>query len=97
LPGQCFAGHEKSDLLWHGKKIAGAAQRRNQLGLLIQGSAQPPPIPLGRADWERAMQKVAMARFNFGWTELLPDTRLRELAGTLVRQKYSQNGYNQKR
>jgi len=31
LPGQCFAGHEKSDLLWHGQKIAGAAQRRNQL------------------------------------------------------------------
>jgi len=40
-PGQCFVGHEKSDLLWHGRKIAGAAQRRNQLGLLIQGSVQP--------------------------------------------------------
>ena len=39
--GPCFAGYEKFDVLWHGKKIAGAAQRRNKLGLLIQGSVQP--------------------------------------------------------
>ena len=37
LPGQCFAGYQKFDVLWHGQKIAGAAQRRNKLGLLIQG------------------------------------------------------------
>ena len=54
----CFVGHEKSDLLWHGKKIAGAAQRRNKLGLLIQGSVQPPPISLARADWQKAMGDV---------------------------------------
>ena len=28
IPGQCFIGAEKSDVLWHGRKIAGAAQRR---------------------------------------------------------------------
>jgi hypothetical protein len=51
-PGQCFAGYEKFDLLWRGKKIAGAAQRRTRNGLLIQGSVQPiagrdssPPAP----------------------------------------------------
>ena len=55
LPGQCFAGHEKFDLLWHGKKIAGAAQRRNKSGLLIQGSVQPPAVSISRGDWERAM------------------------------------------
>src|SRR5580692_11023194 len=59
LPGQCFEGHEKFDLLWRGKKIAGAAQRRNKLGLLIQGSVQPPPLSLVRANWEAAMQNVA--------------------------------------
>ncbi|HZL13141.1 MAG TPA: lipoate--protein ligase family protein, partial [Verrucomicrobiae bacterium] len=48
----CFVGHEKSDLLWRGKKIAGAAQRRNKFGLLIQGSVQPPPIPIARSDWK---------------------------------------------
>ena len=42
-PGQCFAGYERSDVLRHGKKIAGAAQRRTRIGLLIQGSVQPPP------------------------------------------------------
>jgi lipoate-protein ligase A len=55
LPGRCFVGHEKFDLLWHGKKIAGAAQRRTHAGLLIQGSIQPPPLGLFRADWEHAM------------------------------------------
>jgi hypothetical protein len=40
--GQCFIGHEKFDLLWKGKKIAGAAQRRTRDGLLNQGSIQPP-------------------------------------------------------
>lgn len=47
IPGQCFAGHEKSDLLWHGRKIAGAAQRRTKTGLLIQGSVQPRPARTG--------------------------------------------------
>src|ERR1043166_5075654 len=53
--GQCFAGHEKFDLLWRGRKIAGAAQRRNRLGLLIQGSVQPAARSWSRADWEQAM------------------------------------------
>jgi hypothetical protein len=48
----------KSDVLWHGKKIAGAAQRRNKLGLLIQGSVQPPPISLSPPDWQKAMCDV---------------------------------------
>src|SRR2546423_298340 len=53
--GECFVGHERFDLLWHGQKIAGAAQRRTKHGLLIQGSIQPPPISLDRKDWESAM------------------------------------------
>jgi lipoyl(octanoyl) transferase len=97
LPGQCFAGHEKFDLLWRGKKIAGAAQRRNKLGLLIQGSIQPPPVPPVRVDWEREMQEAARERFNFAWTEISPDAGLREHAEKLARQKYSQISYNQKR
>src|SRR5947199_45832 len=46
LPGQCFLGMEQFDILWQGKKIAGAPQRRNRQGLLIQGSVQPPPRPV---------------------------------------------------
>jgi lipoate-protein ligase A len=97
LPGQCFVGHEKSDLLWHGKKIAGAAQRRNKLGLLIQGSVQPPPMDLARADWEAAMATVAQNSFQVVWTKLVPDAALHECAGKLALQKYALVDYIKQR
>jgi lipoate-protein ligase A len=96
-PGECFAGHEKFDLLWHGKKIAGAAQRRNKLGLLIQGSIQPPAVKIARADWEKAMRETAREKFGVEWNEFSPDANLIARTGELVLQKYSQNSYNQKR
>ena len=94
-PGQCFVGYEKSDLLWHGKKIAGAAQRRNKLGLLIQGSVQPPPLSLQRSAWEDAMRQTTPAATN--WNELIVAGDLLTLADGLVNEKYSQSLYNQKR
>ena len=97
LPGQCFVGHEKSDLLWRGKKIAGAAQRRNKLGLLIQGSVQPPPVPLARGNFESAMIRVAESHFRVRWTECVPDAALHKDAVKLASEKYSQACYNQKR
>ena len=93
-PGQCFVGHEQFDLLWRGKKIAGAAQRRTRNGLLIQGSVQP-PAAIARADWERAMCDAAGT--GVAWTEFALDAALRERAAALARQKYSQAGYNRKR
>ena len=97
VPGECFTGHEKSDLLWNGKKIAGAAQRRNKLGLLIQGSVQPPPVPVKRSDWESAMRAVASETFSIKWTDFTPDGPLLERADDLVRQKYSSTAYNSRR
>ncbi len=97
LPGQCFIGHEKFDLLWRGKKIAGAAQRRNKLGLLIQGSVQPPPISLARKNFDQAMRAVAVKNFSVAWTDFAPDARLLEHSTKLVQEKYSQAGYHQKR
>jgi lipoate-protein ligase A len=97
LPGQCFAGHEKFDLLWHGKKIAGAAQRRNKLGLLIQGSVQPPAILISRGDWERAMAAVATAQFGVCWQTEVAGAELLAAANHLAVGKFSQRGYNQKR
>jgi lipoate-protein ligase A len=94
-PGQCFVGYEKSDLLWHGKKIAGAAQRRNKLGLLIQGSVQPPPIPLQRSAWEEAMCQAAPVGAD--WIGIEADSELLAPTQSLVAQKYSQPRYNQKR
>jgi lipoate-protein ligase A len=93
----CFVGYEKNDLLWNGRKIAGAAQRRNKLGLLIQGSVQPPPISIARADWHKAMSDVGRMGLGIEWSEFEPDGRLRERAEFLVRQKYSQPAYNRKR
>jgi len=97
LPGQCFVGHEKFDLLWRGNKIAGAAQRRNKLGLLIQGSVQPPTGTLMRKDFESAMWVVAEKQFGAGWLEHAQDTELQSSADQLRAQKYSQVGYNQRR
>jgi lipoate-protein ligase A len=94
---QCFTGHEKFDLLWRGRKIAGAAQRRNKSGLLIQGSVQPPPVPLARTDWEKAMLAVAREKFPAVWSELVPDEKLRELAEEFACEKFSQAAYNCKR
>lgn len=95
--GQCFVGYEKYDLLWHGKKIAGAAQRRNKLGLLIQGSVQPPPVSLQRQDWESVMRNAGTNLLNAPALEWKPDAELSERAAALAREKYSLRSYNEKR
>ena len=97
LPGQCFAGHEKFDLLWRGKKIAGAAQRRNKLGLLIQGSVQPPPLALGREDFEVAMRAVAEKMFGVTWQDFPADTASHKDVAKLASEKFTQTWYNQRR
>lgn len=96
-PGQCFVGAERFDLLWEGKKIAGAAQRRNQSGQLIQGSVQPPEGIPSRTIWQDAMLNVAAANWDIHWTELelnlFQQCRIAELRS----QKYSQPSYNERR
>lgn len=96
-PGQCFVGHEQFDLLWKGRKIAGAAQRRTKEGLLIQGSVQPPPLSLRRADWELAMHAAGMEREQAQWSELDVAGSLLCAAKELAGSKYSQAAYNEKR
>lgn len=85
-PGECFEGHELHDLLWNGKKIAGAAQRRNRFGLLIQGSVQT----LG--DWLQQDWMDALAG-DCAILDETPQTRAGELAAT----KYRLDSYNRKR
>jgi lipoyl(octanoyl) transferase len=96
-PGQCFVGYEKFDVLWHGKKIAGAAQRRNKLGLLIQGSVQPPPLAMERADWQAAMQRAGAQKFGAEWSKWEPDGAISARVSELAAEKYSQKSYNEKR
>jgi lipoate-protein ligase A len=96
-PGQCFVGVERHDLLWQRRKIAGAAQRRNKLGLLIQGSIQPPPLSLAKADWQRAMCDTARERWGVTWQQLDRDASFDRKVAALATRKYSQCEYLQRR
>ena len=96
-PGQCFVGYEKSDVLWQGRKIAGAAQRRTKCGLLIQGSVQPPPVNLSKADWQAAMCIVAMGQWCSGWDELNVGGGLLARAELLEETKYATLEFNERR
>jgi lipoate-protein ligase A len=95
--GQCFAGWEQFDVLRHGRKIAGAAQRRTRDGLLIQGSVQPPTAALERAAWEREMLEAARLGQNVDWLPCEPDSLLRARAEELAARKYSQSSFNRRR
>jgi lipoate-protein ligase A len=96
LPGQCFVGYEQHDVLWQGRKVAGAAQRRNRLGLLIQGSVQPQPGFPQRAAWEQAMMDVA-AKYADAPQVAAPPAELIERARELERARYGTEVYNHKR
>ncbi len=94
--GQCFAGAERFDLLWQARKIAGAAQRRNRNGLLVQGSIQPPP-GLALADWQQAFCDIAHRQWRVNWKPLEAAPALERRAIELARQKFSQPSYNERR
>ena len=96
-PGRCFVGSEKFDVLANGKKIAGAAQKRNKLGLLIQGSIQPAQKDWKRTEWEEALLRVGETRFAMEWAELKPTEDLLARAGALDAEKYSRKEYNERR
>ncbi len=95
--GQCFAGHEKFDLLFQGGKIAGAAQRRTKQGLLIQGSVQAASIPVARNTWEQAMAEAVPVEVGMGWARCGADAGVMARARELARLKYGQDAYNRKR
>ena len=82
-PGQCFQGWE----------IGGAAQRRNRMGLLIQGSIQPPP-KADRATWIQAMRDAAMDAGFPETTGMPADADLNTAASTLAETRYSRDDYN---
>lgn len=95
--GQCFVGHEEADLLWQGRKIAGAAQRRRKDGLLIQGSVQPPLPTLARMAWEEAMLESARRMFGIEWHAQADEPLVQQRARDLRDVKYSRPAYNQRR
>jgi lipoate-protein ligase A len=97
IPGQCFFGAEKHDVLWHGRKIAGAAQRRPKSGLLIQGSVLPPPLGLSRRAWHEAMLATGAEILGGPWQSLVPPANIDNRAKVLRASKYSRPEHNRKR
>jgi lipoate-protein ligase A len=97
LPGRCFAGPEKFDLLWQGRKVAGAAQRRAKEGLMIQGSVQPVPPGIDRGRWEQALADAASASWGIRWASLPERGRLEDFASSLATAKYATDAHNRRR
>lgn len=96
IPGACFSGFERFDVLYRGQKIAGAAQRRNQDGLLIQGSVHPPPR-IARAAWEKSMLEFATEIFEVEWKDYLPSGQDIERVAELTRERFGSDSFNQRR
>lgn len=97
IPGQCFAGYEQFDVLWLGRKIAGAAQRRTKSGLLIQGSVQPQPATVAREQWQASMCEAGRERWNCDFTQASLPSALAQRAQALQETKYSRTEYNARR
>ncbi|MSU61391.1 MAG: hypothetical protein EXS31_03185 [Pedosphaera sp.] len=97
IPGQCFAGAEKFDVLRAGRKIAGAAQRRNKDGLLIQGSVRVEPSQADRRSWEKAMCDAVPASMPVTWQNFEPDQSLLEHVRRLTTGKYERREFNESR
>jgi lipoate-protein ligase A len=77
-------------------KIAGAAQRRNRQGLLIQGSVQPPP-GLESADWPESICREASRQFGVQWRIQPLDPTLTQCAEALADAKYRQGEFSRRR
>jgi lipoyl(octanoyl) transferase len=83
--GVCFVEPAKFDVVWQGRKIAGAAQRRSKQGLLHQGTLQEIPVRAG----------LAQSFANQLATEVLPviqaeaEALLLESAKKLAQEKYA--------
>lgn len=96
-PGQCFVGAERFDLLFEGRKIAGAAQRRRNDGLLIQGSIQAGATGVERAAFERALRETAERQWNVVWERFPHPPGFAQRVRDRIACKYSDAGYNEGR
>lgn len=72
VPGVCFQRAELYDVINEltGEKIAGAAQKRNKHGLLLQGSIWKPSVDL--ADWDDFGARFALSLAEAAGVAALP-------------------------
>jgi len=86
----CFANPVRADVLSNGRKIAGAAQRRNRRGLLQQGSIQRVDFGNGFAD---SFAKALCVNCELKEIHPMLVTRAEEIAG----QKYGADAWLHRR
>lgn len=96
VPGCCFAGAERFDVLLEDRKLAGAAQRRNRDGLLIQGSIQP-PAGAERGGFGRAMATEGRRVLGGEGEPWEPGAELIARVRALAAEKYALAAYNERR
>ena len=82
--GVCFVEPARYDVVWRGRKIAGAAQRRAKGNLLHQGSVQGIELPTNFA----ALLAAELAHEVVCEESQAVELRLRESAAVLVANKY---------
>jgi lipoate-protein ligase A len=96
--GRCFVGAEKDDVMVGDQKIAGAAQRRNRKGLLIQGSVQLGALgPNELQEWPRRVREIGARHWSCDFVDWEPSGLFLAKVSELTRTKYSRATYNQKR
>jgi lipoate-protein ligase A len=81
----CFASPAQHDLMANGRKILGGAQRRSREGFLYQGSLQGAALDADVA--------AIFGREVIAWTP----TNWKELRAELVRERYGNPAWNQRR
>ena len=86
----CFENPVRADVMIDGRKIAGAAQRRNRRGLLQQGSIQGIPMT------SDLVQKFAQA-LSADCSEFEINEQIFERARELAQQKYGTDSWLRKR
>jgi lipoate-protein ligase A len=96
-PGACFEGAEEGDVLAEQRKVAGAAQRRNRFGLLIQGSVQPPSGCGDREAFHQALWQAGEERLGCEWRRMKVTPSLAAVAERLVAGKYGLAAFHQQR
>jgi lipoate-protein ligase A len=99
IPGRCFEGFERYDLLaLEGNiKIAGAAQRRTRDGLLVQGSVQSGTASVERQAWQAALLRTVERSESICWRPWKPAEAMEQRVLELVRERYGRVSYLRRR
>ncbi|NMA43327.1 MAG: lipoate--protein ligase family protein [Oligosphaeraceae bacterium] len=94
----CFTNPTRYDILLDERKVAGSAQRRNQYGILHQGSLHfGGPLPVARETLATAIQDAFTNMLNISFQTFRPDPELLQKINLLAREKYNCPEWNQRR